>query len=101
MQLLDVLEMHPEFYIQFIQSSLQLAVTYNFTDSGSGLVDFIVDFSLLFFDPFICEEYVKTPLRIVHFRVTIVNVYSVGIWFLQDYCLKDSPSIRLIWSEAF
>ena len=35
-QLLDVLEMHPEFYIQFIQSSLQLAVTYNFTESGTG-----------------------------------------------------------------
>lgn len=35
-QLLDVLEIHPEFYIQFIQSSLQLAVTYNFTESGTG-----------------------------------------------------------------
>ncbi len=35
-QLLDVLETHPDFYVQFIQSSLHLAVTYNFTDSGTG-----------------------------------------------------------------
>ena len=36
LQLLDTQEMQPEMFIRFITQSLELAVSYNFTDQGAG-----------------------------------------------------------------